>query len=136
MKILLTGILSPMIWGMVDRLVREGHQVSLLGHGMMPVPAQTKASLHDISPGHPEALQVLQAGRFGAVIFFFAYQCEAIMTYGSVQGVMLDALFQLQQAASGCGVQRFYLVSDLRVFGAGQEGREMKPHCPITQRVS
>ena len=130
MKILLTGILSPMIWGMVDRLVREGHQVSLLGHGMTPAPAQIKASLHDISPGHPEALQVLQAGRFGAVVFFFAYQCEATVTYGSVQGVLLDALFQLQQTASGCGVEQFILVSDLRVFGAGQAGRENETALP------
>ncbi len=130
MKILLTGILSPMIWGMVDRLVREGHQVSLLGHGMQPVPAQTKAALHDISPGHPEALQVLEAGRFGAVIFFFAYQCEAAATYGAVQGVMLDALFQLQQQASGCGVERFYLVSDLRIFGSGQSGLENETPLP------
>ena len=130
LKILLTGILSPMIWGMVDRLIREGHQVSLLGHGMTPVPVQTKASLHDISPGHPEALQVLQAGRFGAVVFYYAYQCEAAMTYGSVQGVMLDALFQLQHIASGCGVEQFILVSDLRVFGAGQEGRENESALP------
>ena len=130
MKILLTGILSPMIWGLVDRLVREGHQVSLLGHGMLPVPAQTKAALHDISPGHPEALQVLQAGRFGAVVFFFAYQCEATATYGAVQGVLLDSLFQMQQTASGCGVERFYLVSDLRVFGAGQAGRENETALP------
>ena len=130
LKILLTGILSPMIWGMVDRLVREGHQVSLLGHDMLPVPAQSKVSLHDISPGHPEAQQVLQAGRFGAVIFFFAYQCEATTMYGSVQGVLLDALFQLQHTASGCGVERFILVSDLRVFGAGQAGREYETALP------
>lgn len=130
LKILLTGILSPMIWGMVDRLVREGHQVSLLGHGMMPIPAQTKASLHDISPGHPEALQIIQAGRFGAIVFFYAYQCEATMTYGSVQGVMLDALFQLQHTASGCGVERFFLVTDLRVFGVGQAGRENETALP------
>jgi len=130
LKILLTGILSPMIWGMVDRLVREGHQVSLLGHGMLPAPAQAKAAVHDISPGHPDALQVLRAGKFGAVVFFFAYQCEAAVTYGSVQGVLLDAMFQLQQAASGCGVERFYLVSDLRVFGAGQAGRENETALP------
>lgn len=132
LKILLTGILSPMIWGMVDRLVREGHQVSLLGHGMAPVPPQARATLHDISPGHADALQVLQAGRFGAIVFFYAYQCEDVMAYGSVQGAMLDALFQLQHTASGCGVERFILITDLRVFGAGQDGRENETALPDT----
>lgn len=130
MKILLTGILSPMVWGMVDRFVREGHHVSLLGHGMAPVPAQVKATLHDISPGHPDALQVLQAGRFGAIVFFYAYQCEDVMAYGSVQGALLDALFQLQHTAAGCGVERFILVTDLRVFGMGQAGRENETALP------
>ncbi len=132
MKILLTGILSPMIWEMVDRLAREGHQVSLLGHGLSPAPAKTKATIHDLSPGNPEAAQVLEAGRFSAVVFFYAYQSEDNRAYGSIQGSMLDALFQLQHTAAGCGVDRFYLVTDARVFGHGQAGREDETPLPQT----
>ncbi|MBN1777835.1 MAG: hypothetical protein JW811_06900 [Clostridiales bacterium] len=132
MKILLTGILSPMVWEMVDRLQREGHQVSLLGHGVTPAPAGSKAAVHEISPGHPEAAQVLEAGRFGLVVFFYAYQCEDIRAYGSAQGSMLDALFQLQHTASACGVERFYLITDVRVFGGGQAGREDETPLPDT----
>ena len=132
MKILLTGILSPMIWSMVDRLQREGHQVSLLGHGMSPAPVQSKATIHDISPGNPEAVRVLEAGRFGLVVFFYAYQSEDSRAYGSIQGSMLDALFQLQHTASNCGVERFYLVTDVRVFSSGQAGREDETPLPQT----
>ncbi|HPJ02433.1 MAG TPA: NAD(P)-dependent oxidoreductase [Candidatus Limiplasma sp.] len=132
MKILLTGILSPMIWDMVDRLVREGHQVSLLGHGLAPAPAKTKATVHDLSPGNPEAAQVLEAGRFSLVVFFYAYQSEDTRAYGSIQGSMLDALFQLQHTAATCGVERFFLVTDVRVFGAGQAGREDETPLPQT----
>jgi len=122
LKILLTGILSPMILGMVERLMREGHQVSLLGHGLSSASVKTKATVHDISPRNPEALQVLEAGRFGLVVFFYAYQREDSGAYGSIQGSMLDALFQLQHTASNCGVEHFYLVTDSRVFGGGQAG--------------
>ncbi len=132
MKILLTGILSPMIWGMVDRLVREGHQVSLLGQGLGASAFAQKATVHDISPRSPEALRALEAGRFGLVVFFYAYQCEDTGAYGSIQGSMLDALFQLQHAAAGCGVENFYLVSDVRVFGGGQAGREDETPIPET----
>ena len=132
MKILLTGILGPMVWGMVDRFVREGHQVSLLGHGLTPVPPRTKATVHDISPGNPEAQQVLKATRFQAIVFFYAYQCEDTRAYGSIQGSMLDALFQLQHTASSCGVEKFYLVTDLRVFGDRQAGLEDETPMPET----
>ena len=132
MKILLTGILSPMIWGMVDRLSREGHQVSLLGYGLPPSPTQTKVTVHNISPGNPEASQVLQAGRYGLVVFFYAYQSEGAGAYGSTQGSMLDALFQLQHVASTSGVEHFYLVTDVRVFSSGQSGRETETPLPET----
>jgi len=132
LKILLTGILSPMVWEMVDRLQREGHQVSLLGHGVSPAPAGSKAAVHDISPGNPEAAQVLEAGRFGLVVFFYAYQSEDTRAYGSAQGSMLDALFQLQHTASTCGVERFYLITDIRVFGGGQAGCEDETPLPNT----
>ena len=132
MKILLTGILSPLIWGMVDRLVREGHQVSLLGRNLPPSQLQKKVTVHELSPRNPEALQVLEAGRFGLVVFFYAYQCEDSSAYGSIQGSMLDALFQLQHTASSCGVEHFYLVTDVRVFGGGQAGREDETPLPET----
>ncbi len=132
MKILLTGILSPMIWDMVDRLTREGHQVSLLGHGLAPAPPKIKATLHDMSPGNPEAAQVVEAGRFGLVVFFYAYQSEDTRAYGSIQGSMLDALFQLQHTAATSGVERFFLVTDVRVFGAGQAGKEDETPLPQT----
>lgn len=133
MKILLTGILTPMIWGMVDRLSREGHQVSLLGRGISPVPPQTKAVLHDIRPSHPDALQVLESGRFDAIVFFYAYQCEDNLAFGSVQGSMLDVLFQFSHTASSSGVEKFILVTDLRVFSSGQNGYEEETPIPDTQ---
>ena len=40
--------------------------------------------------------------------------------------------FQLQHTASGCGVERFYLVTDMRVFGGGQAGREDETPLPET----
>jgi len=132
LKILLTGIISPMIWGMADRLVREGHQVSILGQSLPPAVAHAKVTVHELSPRDPEASRVLEAGRFGLVVFFYAYQSEDSGAYGSIQGSMLDALFQLQHTATSCGVEHFFLVTDVRVFGSGQDGREDEMPMPDT----
>ena len=132
MKILLTGILSPMVLGMVERLERDAHQVTLLGRIDGSTPPQTGAVFHDMHPTSPDAQQVLQAGRFHAIAFFYAYQCEETQEYGSVQGSMLDALFHFQHLAVQYGVERFILVTDQRVFGAQQAALEHETPIPDT----
>ncbi len=110
----------------------EGHQVSLLGHSLPPAPTQAKITFHEMSPGSPEATQVVKAGRYGLIVFFYAYQSEDSSAYGSIQGSMLDALFQLQHTAAGAGVENFYLISDARVFNPAQAGREDETPLPET----
>jgi len=68
-------------------------------------------------PSNPDAQKLLQAGRFQVIVFFYAYQREETYEYGSVQGSMLDVLFQYRQIASQCGVERFILITDQRIFG-------------------
>ncbi len=130
MNILLTGILSPMVWGMVERLGRDAHHVTMLGQAGGLKPEHTSAVFHDMHPGNPDAQKLLQAGRFHVIVFFYACQCEDTKEYGSVQGSMLDVLFQFQQTASQCGVERFILITDQRVFGSLQEARENETPIP------
>ncbi len=130
MNILLTGILSPMVWGMVERLERNAHHVTMLGRADGAVPEHTSGIFHDMHPSNPDAQKLLQAGRFQVIVFFYAYQCEEMQEYGSVQGSMLDVLFQFQQTASQSGVERFILVTDQRVFGSQQGAGENETPIP------
>jgi hypothetical protein len=76
MNILLTGILSPMVWGMVERLERNAHHVTMLGRVDGVDQKRTSAVFHDMHPSNPDAQKLLQAGRFQVIVFFYAYQCE------------------------------------------------------------
>lgn len=130
MKILLTGILPPLALGTAGRLIRDGHQVTVLGRVDGTAGRPRGAAVHDIHPGHPDALRLMEACRFQAVVFFYAYQCEELEEYGSVQGAMLDALFSMQHTAQQNGAERFVLVTDRRVFGRAQAGREDETPIP------
>ncbi len=130
MNILLTGILSPMVWGMAERLERDAHYVTMLGRAGSARPEHTSVVFHDMHPSNPDAQKLLQAGCFHVIVFFYAYQCEEMQEYGSVQGSMLDVLFQFQQIAAQCGVARFILVTDQRVFGSSQEAGENETPIP------
>jgi nucleoside-diphosphate-sugar epimerase len=130
MNILLTGILSPMVWGMVERFERNAHHVTILGRVDGSEPEHTSAVFHDMHPSNPDAQKLLQAGRFQVIVFFYAYQCEEMQEYGSVQGSMLDVLFSFQQTASQSGVERFILVTDQRVFGPSQGAGENETPIP------
>lgn len=133
MKVLLTGALSPMHWEMVGRLGRDGHQVALLGQGVNPQPKNVKAVLHEMSPNHTGVRQVLRSGRFDAIVFFYAYRSMETQDHETLQGSLLDALFQFQIYADENKVAQFFLVTDARVFGMQQEGTEYEAPIPDTQ---
>ena len=130
MNILVTGILSPMVLGMAERLQRDAHQVTMMGKIEGVKPEHAPANFHDMHPSNPDALKLLQAGRFHVIVFFYAYQCEEMQEYGSVQGSMLDVLFTFQQVASQSGVERFILITDQRVFGLMQSALEKETPIP------
>lgn len=130
---MLTGALSPTHWEMVDRLARDGHQVALLGQGLSSQPKDTKAVYHDMSPNHPGVHQVLRAGRFDAIVFFYAYNSTETRVNETVHGSLLDALFQFRMFADENKVAQFFLVTDARVFGMHQEGTEYEAPIPDTQ---
>lgn len=133
MKVLLTGILPDAAWEMAARLVKDGHQAALLGE--IPQPRGKRppgVAAHAMHPGHPDALRMVEAARYQAIVFFYAHQCEDTRDYGSVQGAMLDALFALLHEAGVRGVEKFVLVTDRRVFARGQAGREDEVPVPDT----
>lgn len=118
---------------MASRLMKDDHHVSMLGVLAQDAGAHTcGATVHDIPAGHPDAVRIIEAARFDAVVFFFAFQCEDTREYGSVQGAMLDALFAMQHASQKSGTQRFILVTDRRVFGREQACTEDETPIPDT----
>ena len=132
MKVLLTGILPHSIWTIAARLARGGDQVAVMGYSDAAANIPKDVSYYHIHPNHHEALKLLEASHYEAVVFFFAYQCEEAQEYGSVQGGMLDALFAMLGVVGRCGVERFMLVTDQRVFGAGQMAQETETPMPDT----
>lgn len=132
MKVLLTGILPYSIWTIAARLARGGDQVAVMGHSDAAAGIPKGVSYYDIHPNHHEALKLLEATHYEAVVFFFAYQCEEAQEYGSIQGGMLDALFAMLGAVGHCGVEKFILVTDQRVFGSGQAALETQTPLPDT----
>ncbi len=96
----------------------------------MDVPAGV--AYHDMHPGHSNTLKLMEAAHYEAVVFFFAFQCEEAREYGSNQGAMLDALFAILAECGRCGVKRFALVTDQRVFGEGQRCHEDETPMPDT----
>lgn len=132
MKVLLTGALSLMHWEMVERLGRDGHHVTLLGQGIAPQPKDVKAVYHDVSPNHSGVRQILHAGRFDAVVFFYAYNSIETRSHETVQGSLLDSLFQFQMYADENKVSQFFLITDARVFSVHQEGKEYEAPVPDT----
>lgn len=132
LKILLTGILPTSVCEMGARLSKDGHQVTILGTLSKEVQRADVTAIYDMHPGDPDALRILEAAHFETVVFFFAFQCEDMREYGSVQGSVLDALFAMQHAAQQNGVRRFFLVTDRRVFSREQIGREDELPMPDT----
>lgn len=132
MKVLLTGILPYSIWTIAERLARGGDQVAVMGYYDETANIPKSVSYYDIHPNHHEALKMLEAAHYEAIVFFYAYQCEESQEYGSVQGVMLDALFAMLGAVGHCGVEKFILVTDQRVFGANQMALETETPLPDT----
>ncbi|NLC33356.1 MAG: NAD(P)-dependent oxidoreductase, partial [Clostridiales bacterium] len=130
MNILLTGLITPMISAMIPRLQRNAHHVTISAAGLYEVdenkaPNKTKRITKEVQ-------KILQGKRYQALIFFYAYQCEETMDDVSVQGTMLDDLFEYQQAAAQHGVKHFILITDQRVFGSVQDLAESQAPAPDT----
>ncbi len=132
MKILLTGALTRLHWGMVPRLNRDGHHVTLLGHDAAPQPGDAKAAFFDLSPNHPNALTALKTGGFDAIVFFYAYDAHHTLGHSRVHGALLDSLFQYHFYAQQSKITNFILVTDYRVFGMNQPARERDEPIPDT----
>ncbi|NLO14719.1 MAG: NAD-dependent epimerase/dehydratase family protein [Clostridiales bacterium] len=132
MKILLTGDLSPMVWGMVDGLKRDSHHVTVVGKLESGKPADSSAVFHNTQFSSPQAQHVMKPGHFQAVVFFYAYQCEETNKHSFAQGVMLDELSRFRHSAVQNGVERFILVTDQRVFGFSQRIGENEVPVPDT----
>ena len=132
MKVLLTGILPYSIWTIAARIARGGDQVTVMGYSDAAANIPKGISYYQIHPNHHEALKLLEATHYEAIVFFFACQCEESQEYGSVQGGMLDALFAMLDAVGHCGVEKFILVTDQRVFSSGQMALETENPLPDT----
>lgn len=109
MKVLLTGILPSYTPTIAARLVKGGHQVSVIG------PLESAARLgngiryHDVSSSDPDALRLMEASGYEAVLFFFACQCEADGESDSVKGAQLDALYAMLRQGGRSNVRQFVL---------------------------
>lgn len=130
MNILLTGALSPVVWGMVERLERDDHHVTIVGRIDGARPAHTSAVFHNTHYSNPDAQKLIKPGYFQTIVFFFAYQCEEAHEHGSAQSSMLDVLLRFRQAAEQNGIERFILVTDQRVFGSLHRNGESKMPIP------
>lgn len=133
MKILLTGSVPQSVWTIAARLNRGGHSVGILSQIDKPVHAPSGIKTHKTDPSHPDALRIMEAARYEAVVFFFASNCEAAGEYGAIQGAMLDAVQGMARVSARCKAEKFVLVTDRRVFGASQQGHEDELPAPDTQ---
>lgn len=124
MKVLLTGILPSYTPTVAARLVRGGHQVSVMGPLEGAARLGEGVKYHDISPNDPDALRLMEASGYEAVLFFFACQCEADGESDSVKGALLDALYAMLRQGGRSNVRQFVLITDRRVFGDEQQGLE------------
>ena len=131
MKLALTGVLPWSIWHIARRLAQGGHEITLVGQ--TPVSENVAGVRHvKLNLGEKDATRYITAGGFDSVLFFFACQCEDRREYGSVQGRQLDALFEILHGAVHTGVRQFILITDQRVFGAGQSADETEEPIPDT----
>ena len=69
MKVLLTGILPHSIWTIAARLARGGDQVAVMGYSDAAADLPKGVSYYHIHPSHHEALKMLEAAHYEAVIF-------------------------------------------------------------------
>lgn len=132
MKILLTGLLDAFVLDILRPLKRDGHQLTLLGEWQAPADKHVDATVYTMLPGSSESIRIMEAAHFDAVLFFFSYQCESLASDTPAKGAMLDALLAMQSAAEKYEATAFVLVTDARVFGAAQEGREDEAPLPDT----
>ena len=96
MKVLLTGQLPPSVRYIGARLIRDGHRVSALGR----VPdAQALQSAGIAVRAHADLRRLMEAARFGAVVFFAALRCDDPAEGGSPPGSLLDELSAVVRAA-------------------------------------
>ena len=130
MKILLTGLLPASVKDIGARLEKEGHQVLILGHGPKPFAVSTpsKAFLFK-SSAHTDIKRFMKAARFQVVVFFYAYRCEMEMG-APVQGALLDDLSIIMGSADQGSAEHLVLITDRRVFGNQQAGREDEEPVP------
>lgn len=126
MKILLTGNLPVCTATIASRLHKGGHQVSVLGHLGEEPNLGKEIAYHPVDVNNPRALRLMEAAEVDAVLFFFAYECER----GRVRGAMLDTLREVLRQAEQRRIERFVLITDRRVFGDAQEGREDETPLP------
>ena len=134
MKILLAGLLPASVKEIGARLTRDGHQVSVLGHGIEGHSLKADGvTVHDDHFNKTDTQKFMEAARFQAVVFFYADQCEDLREYSQVQGALLDDLFAIQNAAASSGVEHLVLITDQRVFGKAQSGLENETPYPDTQ---
>ena len=132
-KILLTGLLPASAKGIGERLEKDGHQVLILGHGPKPfaVSASSKTFLLK-SSAQTDIRRFMKAARFQVVVFFYAYRCE--MEQGApVQGALLDDLSVIVSSADQSDAEHLVLITDRRVFGNQQAGREDEEPVPESQ---
>lgn len=130
MKILLTGLLPASIKDISARLEKEGHRVSILDQSPKAFAAPTpNKALPGKTLSHTDIRPLMKAARFQAVVFFYAYRCEAEPGALS-QGELLDDLSAITGSADQDGVEHLVLVTDRRVFGGRQAGREEEEPIP------
>ena len=132
MKILLTGVLPKSVWTIAERVARGGHQLTVLGQIREPDRKIPGVQHTKLNLAEKETVRYIQASGFDAILFFFACQCEDQREYGAVQGSQLDAIFEILNGAGGASSSQFVLITDQRVFGEGQQGREDEIPIPDT----
>lgn len=130
MKVLLTGQLSQMHWIVADRLLRDGHQVTLIGNGITRRDTKELATLHSMPLRDPGLHEQILSGRFHAIVYFYAGASVEIAGF-ELDG-MDDALVRIQRDAQASGVSYFFLVTDSRVFAQEQEAQETTVPIPDT----
>ncbi len=96
--------------------------MSVLGTGLSALKGRG-FELHEDRKGL-DPRRLMEAARFEAVVYFFAYHGDGADTCGPKQGAWLDQLNRIRRAAEHSGAERFVLVTDRRAFGRTQPGGE------------
>ena len=143
MRILCVGALPTSIWDVVASLRGRRDHITLVGEDVPPAPGtqpdrnaqkpffEHRSKLHSLlkhvqvysmSPERAQLEQIMHAGWFDAVIFFYSYQCEP--GEGQNLGMRIDILGHTIKLCQQFKVSKFIMITDQSVFGSGQEMRE------------